>query len=281
MSLETLPTATTAQPSKQSANWHRSRSTVLIWIGRVLVVAVVLVLWQAFAGGPKSALPSDVVSRPSAFAGAFWTLLKGGGIFPPTGQTALSALYSLLIAIPVAAVAAAITATRLGRWVFEPIVTITYAVPKVGLISLLVIIDGISRTTDVILVTSAVIFVYYFAFRQAADELDRSRVIAFRLMGANRLRIFRSLMIGYAIPQLIAASRIAIPLAFATEIFAELRVPGTPGLGVELTSLIDNFKSASSVGVMLLILVLGYLLDLLLRGLLSWYTKSIGVGTEL
>lgn len=279
MSLDTLPAATA--PSTQPSNWQRSRPTALVWMGRVLVVAVVLALWQVFAGGPKSALPSDVVSRPSDFAGAFWTLLKSGGIFPPTGQTALSALYSLLIAIPGAAVAAVITATRLGRWIFEPIVTIAYAIPKVGLISLLVIIDGISRTTDVTLVTSAVIFVYYFAFRQAADELDRNRLIAFRLMGAGRLRIFRSLVVGYAIPQLIAASRIAVPLAFATEIFAELRVPGTPGLGVELTSLIDNFKSPSSVAVMLLILILGYVLDLLLRGLLSWYTKSIGVGAEL
>ena len=279
MSLDTLPTVTTTSgpPSRR----RRRRPLATVWAARILLAAVVLGLWQIFAGGPKSALPRNVVSRPSDVATALWDLIAHGGIFSSLGQTALSTAYALLIAIPIAVVLAAITSNPIGRWVFEPIVTIAYAIPKIGLISLLVIILGISRSADVVLVTSAVVFVYYFGFRQTIDELDRSRIVAFRLMGAGRIRIFRSLVLGYSVPQLLASSRVAVPLAFATEVFAELRVPATPGLGVELSRLVNNFESASSVAVMIFILALGYLLDVLLRGLLNRYTKSIGLGNQL
>jgi NitT/TauT family transport system permease protein len=259
---------------------RHGESALIVWLVRIVLVAIVLGLWQIFAGGPKSALPSNVVSRPSSIAIAFWQLASSDQIFSALGTTALSTLYALLISVPIAAVLAAATANRFGRWVLEPIVTVLYAIPKIGLISLYVIILGVSRASDVTLVTSAVVFVFYFAFRQALQELDQRRVIAFRLMGAGTLRIARSLVLGYAVPQFLAACRIAVPLAFSTEIFAELRVPATPGLGVLLTNLIDDFKSPSSVAVMLFILLLGYLLDVVLRTLLRRYTQSVGLSGQ-
>jgi ABC-type nitrate/sulfonate/bicarbonate transport system permease component len=263
--------------ARPTARRRGHRSTPSVWLLRLGLLILVVGLWQGFAGGPTSSLPSNVVSRPSSVVIAFWHLLFDGALLGALGRTAVSTIYALLISIPGGAIVALASAHPVGRWVLDPIVTVLYAIPKVGLISICVIVLGISRAADVTLVTSTTVFVYFYAFRQAIDEVDRDRLRAIRRMGASWPRVARSLLLGYSIPPFLAACRIAVPLAFATEIFAELRVPATPGLGVKLSLYINSFKSADSVAVMIVILVLGYLLDVVLRGALQRYTASIGL----
>ncbi|HEX5115557.1 MAG TPA: ABC transporter permease subunit [Pseudonocardiaceae bacterium] len=281
MTATVVPAETTAVPAGVRRWGGFGSGAGMVWLVRLAFIVVVLALWQGFAGGPKSTLPTDVVSKPTAVAAAFWHLVTGGEVFAALGSTALATVYSLLIAIPIGALLALLTAHRFGRWLFEPIITIAYSIPKVGLISLMVILLGVSQATHIVLVTSAVVFVYYFGARQALDELDQNRVIAFRLMGASWWKVARSLVLGYAVPQLFAASRVAVPLAFATEVFAELRVTSSTGLGVLLEQFTNNFDAASAMAVMIFILVLGYLLDVVLRDLLRRYTESIGLSNQL
>lgn len=248
---------------------------------RVLFVGCLLGLWQLLSGGPKAVLPSTVVGSPASVATAGWHMLASGQLFASLGHTGLGVIYGLGLSIPIGAAIGALAATRIGNWLLHPIITLTYAIPKVGLISLYVILLGANTKSHVVLVTGATLFVYYFAVLQAAREIDRRTLTAMRMMGAGPLRVVRSYLLPSAAPFLFAATRIALPLAFATEIFAEIKVPSTPGLGLQLENLITALNAPGSMAVVIFVAIIGYLIDVLLSSLLSRYTRSIGKGIQI
>ncbi len=251
---------------------------------RLGVVVAALVIWQLGAGGPKSVLPTIVVSKPTAVATTMWHLIINGQMLSALGSTGVSVVYSVVIGAVIGTIVAIITATPVGRWLFEPIVTITYAIPKVGLIPLYVILLGLNIQAHVALVTSAVLFVYYYAVRHAIADVDKDRLIALRLMGASRLKIGTALYLRAAVPQLISATRIALPLGFATQIFAELQVPTTSGLGVLMEQFsqtgLDTLDASGAISVMLFVVLIAYLLDVVLGNRLRKYSAAIGLGAD-
>ena len=267
-------------PAPRAARSAPRHSLAAVTAVRICAAAVVLAAWQLFTGGPDSVLPANAVSRPSSVAVALGHLVANGQLFSGLGTTALAVLYSMVLGALVGTVLAVITWTPFGRWLLDPLVTILYAIPKVGMISLYIIVLGIATTTHVALVTSAVLFIYYYAMRQALDELDQDRLTALRLMGASRLRVLRSLVMMSALPQLFSATRIALPLAFATEIFAELQVPTSSGLGVSLQMFSENLDASGAVAVMLFVVLVAYLLDVAVGGALRRYARSVGMGVE-
>jgi NitT/TauT family transport system permease protein len=251
---------------------------------RVAVVVVILAIWQFAAGGPKSFLPAIVVSHPDAVARMMWHLLINGQLLSALGSTGLSVLYSMVIGAVIGVGLALATAVPVGRWLLEPLVTVTYAIPKVGLIPLYIILLGLNTKAHVALVTSAVLFAFYYAMRQAVDDIDRDRLVTLRLMGAGHLKVVTGLYLRSAMPQLLAALRISLPLAFATEIFAELQVPTTSGLGVLMEKFsqtgLDTLDASGAIAVMLFVVLVAYVLDVVIGGRLRRYTEGIGVGEK-
>ncbi len=290
MSLETLTPRDALAPAGPSLGRRRGLADrlrhfdVVTLVVRLAVLALVLIAWQLSAGGPKSFLPEIVISKPTKVWSKFWHLIFDGEMFTALGSTGLSVIYAIVIGAAIGIVLAALTSVPVGRWLFEPLVTVTYAIPKVGLIPLYIILLGLNARDHVALVTSATMFVYYYSVRQALDEVDRDQLVALRLMGAGFFKVSTALYLRSAVPQLLTATRVALPLAFATEIFAELQVPTASGLGV----LMDNFSQSGIqtldpsgvVAVIVFIVLVAYLLDVVLGGWLRNYTLRIGVLRE-
>jgi sulfonate transport system permease protein len=254
-----------------------TRQFFVLWSVRLAVAAVVIILWQL---APAKLVPDIAVGRPGGVALSLWRLLTSGEIFSALFNTALTIAYSLLIGAPVGALLAIITSLPVGRWLLQPIINVAYAIPKVALITLYILFLGVSIRTHVLFNVTAVFFIYYFAVHQSLEELDRSRLTALRLMGASWAKITTAFLIPSSVPHLLAATRIAVPLAFISEIFAELRVPTSSGLGVLLNTDATNLDGASSMAMLLIITLIAYLLDVFLRSRLQSFTESTGVGFQ-
>ena len=252
-----------------------SRESVVLLLGRIVLAGIVIVAWQE---APESILPSYAVGRPSTVANSLWHLLTTNQIPPSLLSTGLAVLYSLVIGALIGIALAGIASFRLGAWLLEPITAVAYAIPKVALIPVYVIMLGIETRTHVVLVVSMVLFIFYFSMRQAIEELDVERMLALRLEGATRLQVARLFVLRSAIPHLIGAARIALPLAFAIEVFAELRVPTENGLGVLLANAANSLDAPSAVAIALIIILVSYILDVFIGGRLRRYTESIGMG---
>lgn len=247
---------------------------------RVASVGLILLVWQTLAGGPKSILPLDAVSRPTDIAVALYHLMSDGQLFSALGATALTVGYSMLLGAPIGLLLAGASLAPMTRWLLEPLVTITYAIPKIALISIYILVIGVRSPTRIANDVGVILFVFYFSGRQAFEEIDRGAHRALQLMGAGRLKMARSFWLRSAVPHLFAATRIALPLAFAVEIFAELRVPNSPGLGSLLNMFTTNLDPAGMMAVVLFVVVIGYSLDVLVGRRFRRYTASVGLGVS-
>jgi NitT/TauT family transport system permease protein len=254
-----------------------NRRVLTLWSLRLVLAAVFIVAWQL---APANVVPAVAVGRPGGVVTSIWNLITSGQIFSAFGNTALTIVYAIVIGAPAGALLAIITSLPVVRWVLEPIISVAYAIPKVALITLYILFLGVSVRTHVLFVVTAVIFIYYFAVHQSLAEIDQSRLTALRLMGASWVKVTTSFLLPSSVPQLFAATRIALPLAFVSEIFAELRVPTSSGLGVLLNTDATNLDGASSMAMLLIITLIAYLLDVFLRARLQNFAESTGVGFQ-
>jgi ABC-type nitrate/sulfonate/bicarbonate transport system permease component len=277
VSSQLVPEAEAVGPDRQVARRVRlpGRRSTSVGIARVLTALAVLVIWQ-FA--PRGIVPIIAVSRPTNVASAFGHLVDTGVLFTATWATAEQVLFSLLLAAPIGIALAVLTSTRLGRWLLGPLISATYAIPKVGLISFYILLLGVDTKAHVVFVVGFVLFAYYFAVRDALEDLDHDKLTALRLMGAGRLTLFRVFVLPSAVPQLFTATRIAVPLAFASEVFAELEMPTATGLGVSLQTASTSLDTATAMAIALFIVLIGYVLDLVIGARLRRYTDSMGTG---
>jgi NitT/TauT family transport system permease protein len=280
LSTELLTGADTASAGSPARRWVRrpGRRSLSVGVARLLTAFAVLVIWQY---APQGVVPTIAVSRPLAIARSFGHLVAGGELFSGTWATAEQVLYSLVLGALIGVVLAILTWARIGRWLLGPLISASYAIPKVGLISFYILLLGVDTKAHVVFVTGFVLFAYYFAVRDAFEDLDHDKLTALRLMGAGRLALFRVYVLPSAVPYLFTATRIAVPLAFASEVFAELEMPTATGLGVSLEQATDSLDASTGMAIALFIVLIGYLLDLVIGARLRRYTESIGTGLVL
>src|SRR5471030_1076409 len=110
---------------------------------RLLFLAIILTIWQVFAGGPTSLLPTNVIGRPSSVASTFWSLVINGKLERSLGITAQHFAIGICLAAPIGIILGIMTSFRAGRWLFEPAITLLYAIPKVALVTLYILILGV------------------------------------------------------------------------------------------------------------------------------------------
>ena len=242
---------------------------------RVAAGVVVIAVWQAL---PQSVLPDYVFGKPWDVLVALGNLIVSGQIITATGSTLLTTLLGVVIGAPIGVAFALLAELPLLKWVLEPWGNLIYGIPKIGLVSLLILWVGLSSSAQLMLVLLSVIFVYYFAAKQGLAEIDQRRVTAFKLMGAGRVKIARSLYLGSIAPHLIGATRLALPLGFGTAIFGELRVPTNDNLGRLLDQYAQSLNGAGAIAVVLAVGIVAFAIDMGARAGLSYYSRLVGTG---
>lgn len=246
-------------------------------IVRIAVLIAFLALWSIT---PDSMLPEFAFGRPSTVLASLWRLFSTGAILPPLFATTQGVIFGLLIAAPIGVLLGILCSNRYIRWVLWPIVTAGNAVPKLGLISILIIMFGVGLPTRLSLVVLITTFVFFYGTLQAIGSVEERFVTAARLMGASRMKIWRSIYLRFAVPQMLGAIRVALPLGFSAEIFAELSIPTAQGIGVTLHNYQDALNGAVAMACLIVIAAIGYMIDIVLGAQVRRYTESIGVGVK-
>ncbi len=249
---------------------------------RVLVILVILALWQLIARNDRSILPLDAVSRPTMVVSALVKIIGNGVLAQSFAHTFLLVVVSVVVSAPVGIAAAILMLVPPIGWLFRPTVAILYSIPKVALIPIFILLFGIGVTAHAAAVISGAAFVYFYSAAQGLDELDQHMMSSLYLMGASRWKVLRTYVLPSMLPQLIGATRVAVPLALAIEIFAELEIPtGTPGLGVLLANDMGSTgNTAAGMAVLIFVVTVAYILDVILERSLASYTRSIGQGAK-
>ncbi len=228
--------------------------------------------WAALAaliGSP--AFPSPVVALPE-FVRQAPLLLPQAGV----------SLWRVLAAITWGTVLAVPLGLALGRSakadaVFAPIVFLTYPVPKVVFLPVLLVLLGLGDAPKIALIGAIVFFQVIVAARDGARSVPEASVVSVRSLGASPLDVARHVIVPAAMPDIFTALRIGTGTAIAVLFLAE-SIAGTDGLGwyiVDAWGRIDYpAMFAGIIAMALLGVVLYEALDAVEARLTYWRRRS-------
>lgn len=193
------------------------------YAGAMLVLLAGWSLLSRAIGSP--ALPGPLAAL-TEFAGSFTTELA---------PHALTSLWRVVAATALGTVLAVPLGLAIGRSpradaLAAPLLFLTYPVPKVVFLPVLLVLLGLGDLSKIALITLIVFFQILVTARDAARSIAPASVLSVRSLGATRLQVFRHVVVPAALPEIFTALRIGSGTAVAVLFLAE-SIAGTDGLG--------------------------------------------------
>jgi NitT/TauT family transport system permease protein len=195
------------------------------FIGYVAATFVLLAGWQVVSwlvGSP--ALPGPLVAL-----GELWRVRES--LLGESGISAWRATASVVLGLAVGApIGLVIGRSPKLDAVCAPLLFLSYPVPKVVLLPVLFLLLGIGDAPKIALITLIVFFQILITARDAARSIPDASVLSVRSLGADRVQVFRHVVVPAALPEIFTALRISTGTAIAVLFFSET-VAGSTGLG--------------------------------------------------
>ncbi len=139
------------------------------------------------------------------------------------GRIAQGIAYSLSIALIIAL--AIYRYTRLGR-ALEAFIYLSYPIPKLALLPVVMLIAGLGEATKVIMIVLIILFQLVVGIRDSLKGIPRESFAIMRSLGATSWQELRHLLLPAITPDLLSALRIAIGTAisvlFVTETYGTI-----------------------------------------------------------
>ncbi|WP_242650552.1 ABC transporter permease subunit [Cognatiyoonia koreensis] len=183
-------------------------------------------------------------------------------------------LLGALIGIPLG------YAMGLSNWFrgwFDPIVEFMRPVPPLALIPLVIIWFGIGEVGKVILLFLAALWIMAIAARSGVSGVRISKVHAAYSLGASKWQIMRHVIVPNSLPEVFTGARVAMGVCWGTVVAAEL-VAAEKGAGM-MIMVASKFQQTDIVLLgIILIGIIGFGIDMLIRGLERWLVPWKGKG---
>jgi taurine transport system permease protein len=211
------------------------------------------------------------IPKPQAVWSTFMVLLtegyKGASLLTHISNSLYRLFTSLLLAI--------ITAVPLGllcgyskyiRAIFDPIIEFYRPLPPLAYYALLVLWLGIENESKIALLFLSAFAPLFIATVASSEKLPTDRINASLSLGANKIKLFRHIILPSCYPDILTGLRTSIGVTYATLVAAEM-VAATSGIG---WMVLDASKYLRSDIVFVGIILMG-VIAIVLDGLLRLY----------
>ncbi|HKT18403.1 MAG TPA: ABC transporter permease subunit [Stellaceae bacterium] len=228
-------------------------------LARWAVVLTVLVLWEAI--DRLAALSPIIVAPPSAVFLQIIRTLFGDqtvpGFYLNAAITVGEVVAAYLIAMVVGVLLGLIFASsKVVGDAFEPILLVLYAVPKIILFPLLILILGIGVLPNVAFGVLLGVFVVIFNTSAGLRQIEPNYLRLARSLGYGRRAIFFKVVLPAAAPTIVAGLRLGFGYTIIGVITAELLVVSA-GLGSLIDYATVNYLTAPLYALVLITLAIG------------------------
>lgn len=242
-------------------------------LSRVLPLFILAALWEGVTRGgvirPEVLPPLDrVVLRWAVFVvqgdlvphlgASLWRLAVGFG---------LSVMVGTLLGISMAYV------PRI-RHCFEPLITLTYPIPKQALIPVFMIWLGIGHASKIAVIFLGCLIPIVISAFHGARGVDQYLLWSAINLGTSRYRLLWRLIIPAALPDILSGIRIALSLSFILLVTSEI-LAARAGLGYLSFFLGESGAYEEMFAVVLTVMLLGFTADRvyqwLMRRLVGWH----------
>lgn len=252
--------------------WYRRQRVFLGFLG----IALVLGAWE---GSADLKLVNPVFSsKPSLIAIAAKAYFDGGGGLAASRVSATEFGIGFALAL----VAGLILGLAIGWWrwldyLFDPLINIGYAVPRIALVPLFVVWFGIGIQSKLAIVFLSAVFPILLNTITGVKTTDAGLLRVARSFKASNAQLFRTVVLPGALPQIVTGIRLGIGLGLVGMIVGEL-VSSTSGLGYTIETAGNNFQMSTmfvAVGVVSFVgVTLTQLLRVLERRLDRWRPET-------
>lgn len=228
-------------------------SHIGILAARLLILAAAIAAWQTAPYGRGVEL---WVSRPLAILGRLGTWIVDGSLWRHVGATCLEMAVGYILGCLSGILLGVVLGIfpRLAR-LLAPYIAAFYALPKIALAPLLVIVFGIGLGSKIALVWVTVFFIVFISTLDGVRDVDRELQEALRLMGAGEDEIVRKVLLPSALPWIFTGMRIAVRYAFTSALLAEL-IAANQGLGFLIEYHSGTFDTTGAYAAILVIVIL-------------------------
>lgn len=186
-------------------------------------------LWQAVV--EVLDIQDTLLPAPSSVLGALIEYIRDGTMRTDSVATLRVVVTGLAIGLAIGVSLGLLMGwDRRIRAIFAPLVAVTFPIPKIAFISLLIIWFGIGDTARVVLTVVGVFYIILINTVAAVDGIPPVVVMAARNLGASRLQILRKVLLPAALPNIVASMRIAFSISLILVIAAEMQLP-SDGVG--------------------------------------------------
>ena len=241
-------------------------------ISAVTVVSLLALWWVASHFGW---LPPLFLPTPESIGVAFIDAWKGN---VQGGLPLLDHFWASMVRVFGAFALAAVTAVpvgvlmgvpRIARGVFDPPIEFYRPLPPLAYLPLIVIWFGIDETSKILLIFLACFAPMAMSARAGVRSVTIEQINAAYSMGATPWQVIRHVVLPAALPDILTGMRIAIGFGWTTLVAAEM-VAATAGLGQMVLNASNFLRTDVVVMGIVLIGLIAYGFDLLMRGVEKW-----------
>ncbi len=242
--------------------WQRHGTTTSVWGVRVVLVAVVLVLWEIAA---DRWVDITFISRPSDIVGRLGDWVADGTLWTNTWITVQEIVYGFLLGAVAGVLAGFVLASlNFVYRVLDPFMMALYSIPKVALAPLFIVWFGIGMHMKVLLAAATVFFLVFLNTAAGVREVDRGLVDAVRLMGGNRWHVVCKVVLPSSMTGVLTGLKVAVPYALIGAVIGEL-VASNKGLGYLINDAAAQFDTAGVFATLVVLSIIAGLLNVVVN----------------
>ncbi len=175
----------------------------------------------------------------------------------------------LLGAIPGIILGVVMGMNRTIRVALDPVISAVYVLPKIAILPLIMLIFGIGEVSKVVIVGIASFFLVLINTTAGVRDIEPIFFEAGRNYGANRVQMFRHVIIPGALPIIFAGLRLSLGTALIVIIAAEF-VAAKYGLGYLIWFSWQTLLTENMFAGLVVIMVLGALFTTGLQAVEKW-----------
>jgi NitT/TauT family transport system permease protein len=224
-------------------------------------VVAILIVWEIV--GPF--ISPIFFTYPSKIAVAFYETTVSGELPYFLMQSLEVMVYGLVIAIAVGIpLGVAMARIRWLDWALDLPINALYATPLVAVVPLLVLWFGIYLKAKIIVVFLFAVFPILINTYQGVRECDKGMIEVAQSFRSSEWRMWRDVLLPFAVPYIIAGLRLAIGRGLIGMIIAEFYTT-ISGLGFMITKYANVFAMDKTFVPVIVLMVLGVSLTTLLK----------------
>lgn len=239
-------------------------------------VIVLLVVWEVVA---RSGIVTPfMLPSLSNVIGRVISQAQSGDLAIAVGLTLWRALAGFAIAAVLGiALGLGMARVKFINWLFDPIISIGFPIPKIAFLPILTLWLGFFDTSKIVMIVFNTIFPVVTATIAGVYSVEKEIIWSARNLGTGRHAMLWEILLPAAMPQIFTGLQVALPIAVIVGILTEMAMGGY-GIGGSMQT---SARMADSLGVfagIVEIAVVGYLLvklmAILRRRLLKWHQES-------